>query len=145
MIPLVSVEQFLTRISPNAVLPIGEDHEVDTARVGIALTDATGIIVAHLPWLLDETGEIARPLTPQFADALRGICTDIALYRLTDSVSGSEDARNKYLDTMALLKKINREYQGGLEGPGYQGASIVFPDTAEGIRDNRFFKKGRMY
>jgi hypothetical protein len=46
---------------------------------------------------------------------------------------------------MVLLKKINREYQGGLEGPGYQGASIVFPDKAEGIRDNRFFKRGRMY
>ena len=97
MIPLVSVEPFLTRISPVAVLPVGEDHEVDTARVGIALTDATGIIVAHLSWLLDDTGEIVQPLTPQFADALTGICTDIALYRLTDSVFGSEDARNKYL------------------------------------------------
>jgi phage gp36-like protein len=145
MIPLVSVEQFLTRISPAAVLPVGEDHEVDTARVGIALADATGIIVAHLPWLLADTGEIAQPVTPQFADALTGICTDIALYRLTDSVSGIEDARNKYLDNMALLKKINQEYQGGLQGPGYQSASIVYPDTAEGIGDNRFFKKGRMY
>ena len=114
MIPLVSVQQFLARVSPAAVLPVGEAGEVDQVRVGIALTDATGIIVAHLPWLLDtDTGEIARPLTPQFAYALRGICTDIALYRLTDSVSGSEDARNKHLDTMALLKKITQEYQGG--------------------------------
>ncbi|MDR1300966.1 MAG: DUF1320 domain-containing protein [Treponema sp.] len=145
MIPLVQVEQFLSRVPSAAVLPINEEGDVDTARVGIALADATGIIVAHLPWLLDETGEIAHPVTPQFAAALRGICTDIALYRLTDSVSGSEDTRNKYLDNMALLKKINQEYQGGLEGPGFQGASIVLPNKAEGIVDHRFFKKGRLY
>ncbi|MDR1031022.1 MAG: DUF1320 family protein [Treponema sp.] len=145
MIPLVQVEQFLSRVPSAAVLPINEEGDVDTARVGIALADATGIIVAHLPWLLDETGQIAQPVNPQFAAALTGICADIALYRITDSVSGSEDTRNKYLDNMALLKKINQEYQGGLEGPGFQGASIVLPNKAAGIVDHRFFKKGRLY
>ncbi|MDR2923509.1 MAG: DUF1320 domain-containing protein, partial [Treponema sp.] len=76
---------------------------------------------------------------------LNSICADIALYRLTDSVSGSEDARERYRDNMGLLNKINREYQGGLEGPGLQSSAVVAPNAEEGIRDGRFFKKGRMY
>ena len=109
MIPLVSTEQFLSRVSREAVLPTDESGEPDAARIAVALGDATGIIIAHLPWLLDrETGEIAVPVNPQFADALNGICADIALYRLTDSVSGGEDAREKYRDNMGLLGKINR-------------------------------------
>jgi phage gp36-like protein len=146
MIPLVSVEQFLSRIPQSAIMPNDESGNTDSARIEIALQDATGIITANLPWLLDkETGEIALPVTPQFADALNSICTDIALYRLTDSVSGSEDARNKYRDNMTLLKEINREYQGGLEGPGAQSSAVVTPNGAEGITDDRFFKKGGMY
>ena len=146
MIPLVSVEQFLSRIPQSAIMPNDESGDPDSARIEIALQDATGIIVSNLPWLLDkETGEVALPVTPQFADALNSICTDIALYRLTDSVSGSEDARNKYRDNMTLLKEINREYQGGLEGPGMQSSAVVTPNGAEGITDGRFFKKGGMY
>jgi phage gp36-like protein len=146
MIPLVSVEQFLTRIPQSAIMPVDESDEPDAARIEIALQDATGIITANLPWLLDKkTGEIALPVNLQFADALNSICTDIALYRLTDSVSGSEDAREKYRDNMSLLNKINREYQGGLEGPGLQSSSVVTPNAAEGITDGRYFKKGGMY
>jgi phage gp36-like protein len=146
MTPLLSVEQFLSRIPRSAIMPVNESDEVDAARVEIALRDATGVIAANLPWLLDKTtGEVALPVNPQFADALNGICTDIALYRLTDSVSGSEDAREKYRDNMSLLNKINREYQGGLEGPGLQSSSVVTPNAADGITDGRFFKKGGMY
>jgi len=146
MTPLVSAEQFLSRIPQSAVMPLDDDDEPDTGRIEIALRDATGIITANLPWLLDkETGEISHPVNPQFAGALDSICTDIALYRLTDSVSGSEDAREKYRDNMALLNKINKEYQGGLEGPGLQGSAVVTPNGAEGITDGRFFKKGGMY
>ena len=146
MTPLVSVTQFLSRVPQTAVLPSGGDGEPDTARIGVALTDATGIIVSYLPWLLEKgSGEIALPVNPQFADALNSICTDIALYRLTDSVTGSEDAREKYRDNMSLLGKINREYQGGLEGPAFQSSVMVTPDKAEGIADGRFFKKGGMY
>jgi phage gp36-like protein len=146
MIPLVSVEQFFSRIPQSAIMPNDESGDPDKARVEIALQDATGIITANLPWLLNkETGEITRPVTPQFADALNSICTDIALYRLTDAVSGSEDAREKYRDNMALLNKINREYQGGLEGPGLQSSAVVTPNSDEGITDDRFFKKGGMY
>ncbi|MDR0322354.1 MAG: DUF1320 domain-containing protein [Treponema sp.] len=146
MIPLVSVDQFFSRIPQSAILPTDEEGEKDSARIGIALQDATGIIAANLPWLLDrKTGEIALPVTPQFADALNSICTDIALYRLTDAVSGSEDAREKYRDNMTLLNKINREYQGGLEGPGLQFSEVVTPNSGEGITDGRFFKKGGMY
>jgi phage gp36-like protein len=146
MIPLVSSQQFLSRVPKDAILPLGEDDAPDAGRIEIALTDATGIIAANLPWILDkETGEIALPVNPQFADALNSICTDIARYRLTDSVSGSEDARNKYRDNMSLLEKINREYQGGLEGPGFQMSAVVVPDASGGIDDGRFFKKGRMF
>jgi len=146
MIPLVSAEQFLSRIPQVAVMPLDSEGEPDMGRIEIALQDATGIITANLPWLLNrETGEIALPVNPQFADALNSICTDIALYRLTDSVSGSEDAREKYRDNMSLLNKINREYQGGLEGPGLQGSAVVTPNESEGVTDGRFFKKGGMY
>jgi phage gp36-like protein len=146
MIPLVSVEQFLSRIPKSAIIPTDESDEPDEARIEIALWDATGIIAANLPWLLDkETGEIALPVNPQFADALNSICADIALYRLTDAVSGSEDAREKYRDNMGLLNKINREYQGGLEGPGLQSSEVVTPNAEEGITDGRVFKKGGMY
>ena len=146
MIPLVSVEQFIMRIPQSAIIPLNDSDEPDVSRIEIALRDATGIITANLPWLLDnKTGEIALPVNPQFADALNSICTDIALYRLTDAVSGSEDAREKYRDNMSLLNKINREYQGGLEGPGLQSSAVVTPNAAEGITDDRFFKKGGMY
>ena len=146
MIPLVSAQQFLSRIPQSAIMPVDNDGEPDSARIEIALQDATGIITANLPWLLDkDTGEIALPVNPQFADALNSICADITLYRLTDAVSGSEDAREKYRDNMSLLNKINREYQGGLEGPGLQSSEVVTPNNDEGIEDGRFFKKGRMY
>ncbi|MDR0876572.1 MAG: DUF1320 family protein [Treponema sp.] len=146
MIPLVSAEQFLSRIPQGVILPLEENDEINRTRVEIVLRDATGIIIANLPWLLDkETGEIGQPVNPQFADALNGICTDIALYRLSDAVSGSEDAREKYRDNMTLLAKINREYQGGLDGPGLQASAVVYPDEAEGIPDPRFWKKGRVF
>jgi phage gp36-like protein len=146
MTPLVSVEQFLSRVPQSVLLPLDDNGEPDAARAGIALTGATGVIVAHLPWLLDkETGEIALPVNPQFAAALDAVCSDLALDRLTDAVTGSENTRNKYKESVGLLEKINREYQGGLEGPGFQSSSVVIPNEAEGIEDGRFFKKGRMY
>ena len=146
MIPLLSADQFLSRMPQTAVLPLDDTGEPDTARIETALRDATGIIAANLPWLLDtESGEIVRPVRAQFAGALDSICADIALYRLTDSVSGSEDSREKYRDNMSLLNKINREYQGGLEGPGLQASAVVIPNGDEGIEDGRFFRKGGMY
>ena len=144
MMPLVSAEQFLSRAPAGAVIPAGEDGLPDAARIATALRQATGVIVAHLPWLLDEAGEIGRPVNPQFAEALEAVCADIALDRLTDTVTGSENARNKYKESLGLLEKINREYQGGLEGPGYQESEVVV-SGAEGIPDDRFFKKGRVF
>jgi phage gp36-like protein len=145
MIPLVSVSDFLSRVPAQAVLPLNNDGEPDAARIGIALADATGVIVAHLPWLLNEAGEIALPVRAQFAAALNAVCADIALDRMCDTVSGSENARNKYQESISLLKSIDREYQGGLTGPGCLTSEIVTPSEAEGIIDGRFFKKGRMY
>jgi phage gp36-like protein len=143
MIPLISAEQFLSMQAASAILPLNGDGEPDTERIVIALCQATGVIIAHLPWLLDGAGEISRPVKAQFADALEAVCADLALDRLTDTVTGSENARNKYKESLALLEKINREYQGGLEGPGYQESEVVISGE-DGIPDGRFFKKGKV-
>lgn len=148
MTPLLSALQFMTYIPGQAAayIPLDAEGEPDAGRIEIALAGATGIIVAHLPWLLDkETGEIARPVNPQFAEALNAICIDIAVDRLCDTVTGSDNTRNKYKESLALLEKIDKEYQGGLTGPGYCISEIVTPNEAEGITDGRFFKKGRMF
>jgi len=144
MTPLVSAEQFLAMPRYGSHLPESEDGP-DIAKIETALRHATGVIAAHLPWLLDAGGEIAQPVPAQFAAALEAICADLALDRLTDAFSGSEGSRNKYKESMALLEKINREHQGGLEGPGLQRASVVTQGEGTGIDDNRFFKKGRLY
>jgi len=144
MTPLISVEQFLSMQSQHVILPHGEDGEPDVARIEIALRQSTGVIVAHLPWLLGMDGEIKRPIDPQFASALEAICSDITLDRLTDSVTNSENARNKYKESLALLEKINREHQGGLEGPGYQESEVVVSGEG-GVKDGRFIKKGKVF
>jgi phage gp36-like protein len=144
MTSLISVERFLSMQSPSVILPAGENGEPDTARIETALRQVTGVIVAHLPGLLDKAGEIGRPVNPQFADALEAICADIALDRLTDMITNSENTRNKYKESLTLLEKINREYQGGLEGPGYQESEVVV-SGGDGIPDGRFFKKGKVF
>jgi phage gp36-like protein len=144
MTPLISVEQFLSVQPPSVILPLNEDGGPDAERIEAALRQAAGVIVAHLPWLLDGAGEISRPVNPQFSGALEAVCADIALDRLTDTVTGGENARNKYKESLALLEKINREYQGGLEGPGYQESEIVVSGE-DGIPDGRFFKKGKVF
>jgi phage gp36-like protein len=126
---------------PANTLPLDAEGEPDLPRITLALQEATGIIVAHLPWLLDEAGEVALPVPPRFADALTGICADTALYRLTDRVSSHEDDRDRYAANMKLLDKIDREFQGGLSGPDFQEAGIVEPSEEEGIDDRRYFKK----
>jgi len=144
MNPLISVGQFLSLQPSTVILPQGDDGEPCAEGIEAALRQSTGVIVAHLPWLLDGDGEIKRPVNPQFADALEAICADIALDRLTDTVTNSENQRNKYKESLALLEKINREYQGGLEGPGYQGSEVVAAGK-DGIEDGRFFKKGGVF
>jgi phage gp36-like protein len=130
--------------SQSVILPLNGDGKPDTARIEAALRQSSGVIVSHLPWLLDSDGEIGRPVNAQFADALEAVCADIALDRLTDAVTGSENARNKYKESLSLLEKINREHQGGLEGPGYQESEVVVSGK-DGFPDNRFFKKGKVF
>jgi phage gp36-like protein len=144
MTPLISVEQFLSMQPASAILPLDGGGGPDAARIETALRQSSGVIVSHLPWLLDGGGEIGRPVSPQFADTLEAVCADIALDRLTDAVTGSENARNKYKESLALLEKINRERQGGLEGPGWQESEVVVSGE-DGIEDGRFFKKGKVF
>ena len=144
MNPLMSVDDLEARLPPNT-LPLNTELKLDVPRILLALHEATGVIVAHLPWLLDTEGELVDPIPPRFNDALIGICTDTALYRLTDRVSSHEDDQNRYNANMKLLDKIDREYQGGLSGPDYQESSIVEPSEDEDIEDRRFYKKGKLF
>jgi phage gp36-like protein len=144
MTPLITVEELEARL-PAHTLPLNDEGGLDEPRILLALQEATGVIVAHLPWLLDDSGELVDPIPPRFKDALIGICTDTALYRLTDRVSSHEDDRDRYTANMKLLDKIDREFQGGLSGPDFQEAGIVEPSEDEGIEDRRYFKKGELY
>jgi phage gp36-like protein len=130
---------------PAHTLPLNGEGDLDLPRITLALEEATGVIVAHLPWLLDDAGELIQPVPPRFKDALAGICADTALYRLTDRVSSHEDDRDRYTANMKLLDKIDREYRGGLSGPDYQGAEIVDPSADEDIDDSRYWKKEGPY
>ena len=140
---LLSVVELEARLPPNT-LPLNEDGALDESRILLALKEATGVIVAHLPWLLDKDGELLDPVPPRFKEALIGICTDTAVYRLTDRVSSHEDDRDRYSANMKLLDKIDKEFQGGLSGPDYQEAAVVIPSSSEGIDDSRFWKKGEI-
>ncbi|MBQ7537473.1 MAG: DUF1320 family protein [Treponema sp.] len=143
---LLTVEELEERL-PAGTLPLAPDSdEIDSHRVEIALHDATGIIVSQLPWLLDkETGDIADPIPPQFENAIRSFCSDIARHKLTDAVTSSEDEREWFKMTMQLIDKIDKEYKGGLSGPGEQESFVVEADESQGIPETRYFKKGRLF
>ena len=133
----------LEQRTPRNSLPLNENGELDTARIDLALTDATGIIVAQLPWLLKDD-ELINPIPAQFDTALKGMCADITVHRLTDTVTSSEDTRDWYKDSIKLLEKIDREFKGGLSGPDLQEASLVIGGGAEDADDPRYWKKGKV-
>ena len=95
----------LEQRTPRNSLPLDENGELDTARIDLALSDATGIIVAQLPWLLKDA-ELINPIPAQFDAALKGMCADIAVHRLTDTVTSSEDTRDWYKDSIKLLEAV---------------------------------------
>lgn len=144
MTPLIDVDALEAR-APSLSLPLNEAGERDDAKILLALQGATGVIVTFLPWLLDEAGEVALPVPPQFEETLKDICADIALYRLGDKVTSGEDALAKYQESIALLKKINEARPGGLDGPDYQEASIVTTGGENEPSDGRFWKKGELH
>lgn len=139
---LLTASELERRAAVNS-LPLGEDANLDVARVELALTDATGIIVAQLPWLLKDN-DIIDPVPAQFAAALKGICADIAVHRLTDTVTSSDDQRAWYSDSIKLLEKIDREFKGGLSGPDLQESSLVVAGGADDADDPRYWKKGKV-
>lgn len=143
---LLSVEELEERL-PAGTLPLAPDSdETDSRRVETALNDATGIIVSQLPWLLDkESGDIIEPVPPQFENAIRSFCSDIAMHKLTDTVTSREDEREWFKMTMQLIDKIDKEYKGGLSGPAEQESFVVEANKADGILETRFFKKGRLF
>ena len=139
---LLTAAELERRAAVNS-LPLGDDGNLDSERIGLALKDATGIIVAQLPWLLKDN-DIIDPVPAQFDAALKGICADIAVHRLTDAVTSSEDSRAWYSDSIKLLEKIDREFKGGLSGPDLQEASVVVAGGAEDADDPRYWKKGKV-
>lgn len=146
MTSLLTVEELEGRLLPGT-LPLASDGEnLDESRIEKALQDATGIIVAQLPWLIDEeTGDIREEIPPQFDLAVRSFCSDIAQHKLTDTVSSSEDEREWFKMTMSLIEKIDKEYKGGLSGPNEQESYVVEASEEDGIPETRFFKKGRLF
>lgn len=139
---LLTAQELEKRSAANS-LPLANDGTLDTERIALALEDATGIIVAQLPWLLKD-GDVVETVPAQFDSALKSICADIAVHRLTDTVTSSEDARAWYTDGIKLLEKIDREYKGGLSGPDFQEAAIVSGGGDEETSDPRYWKKGRL-
>ena len=139
---LLTASELEQRAAPHS-LPLADDGNLDSGRIELALTDATGIIVAQLPWLLKD-GELIDPVPAQFEAALKGICADIAVHRLTDTVTSSEDQRAWYSDSIKLLEKIDREFKGGLSGPDLQEASVVTGGGADDADDPRYWKKGKV-
>lgn len=146
MTSLITVQELESRRA-SGTLPLDASGEnLDETRIQQALDDATGIIVAQLSWLIDrKTEDIVYPLPVQFAAAAKAFCADIACHRLQDTVASAEDEREWFKNTMALIAKIDAEYQGSLSGPGLQESSVVYPDDDEEIPDTRFFKKGRVF
>jgi hypothetical protein len=54
MMPLVSSAELCARVAASVVLPQTDEDKTDEARVESALQSATGVIAAHLLWLLDK-------------------------------------------------------------------------------------------
>lgn len=142
---LLTTAELATRLPPHTLPRNEEGTALDERRITIALEDASGVIVSHLPWLLGSDGEVTLPIPPQFAASLLSICADIAVLRLTDTVGSSEDERAKYQASIKLLEKIDTQYKGGLSGPDLQASAIVFPSKTDEIPDMRFWKKGRLF
>ena len=73
-----SAKELQRRAAANS-LPLADDGNLDTERIALALEDATGIIVAQLPWLLKD-GDVVETVPAQFDSALKSICADIAIH-----------------------------------------------------------------
>lgn len=145
MTPLISYNEFAERYSNNILPELDEKTDECQIHVQRALEDATGIIVSHLSWLIDnETGDIVNKIPIQFETVLKTICSDIAFFRIHDKVSSDEDAKEKYDNSIKLLEKIDREYRGGLSGPNLQSSFVVDENEDEELKDKRFFRKGEL-
>lgn len=139
---LITYDEFASRYTQDVLPSLNEDRKPQE-HVLQAISDATGIIISHLNWLIDkEKNDIIEEIPIQFGSILKTICCDIAFLRITDKVASDEDSREKYKNSIALLEKIDREYKGGLSGPNLQSSFIVDEQADKDLEDKRFFKKG---
>ncbi|WP_288550130.1 phage protein Gp36 family protein [uncultured Brachyspira sp.] len=141
---LITYEEFAGRYTQDVLPSLSEDKNPQ-GHVLQAISDATGIIVSHLSWLIDkEVNDITENIPIQFESVLKTICCDIAFLRINDKVASDEDSREKYKNAVNMLEKIDKEYKGGLSGPNLQSSFIVDEQADKDLADKRFFKKGEL-
>ncbi len=128
---LLGLEEYKARVGDTS-LPVDENGQPDDSRIEAALHEATGLIVMHCPFLLDETGDLVQPLPPQFADGLTAVAKDLAAHRLANAVRDSEDARLSYRESIEMLRRINDGEQSLVESPSEQDC-MIFDDAGNPV------------
>lgn len=133
-ISYLTAADYSARVGTRA-LPVLNDGTTDTARIEQALADASGICRALLPDdLVGSDGEAVAiaDLDPRVGDALPGIVTDIARFRLADGATGaSESIVEQYRAAMSTLRALKREPEReGVQAAIIEGASQWIPGEA---------------
>lgn len=140
-ISYLSVADYTARVGARA-LPVLGDGTTDTARITQALADASGICRARLPDdLVGSDGEAVAvaDIDPRVGDALPGIVTDIARFRLADGATGaSESIVEQYRAAMSTLRSLKREPEReGVQAAIIEGASQWIPGEAPAAAEDQ--------
>lgn len=123
------------------ILAAGSDGTRDGARITRALDDASALIDGYI------SNRYALPLDAAPA-VLREACVSIAVYKLTDPSTLTEDARKRFDDSISFLKDIARGLVGlGIPTKGAGAASsaasqaFASPQTVILDADARMFTR----
>lgn len=133
-ISYLTAAEYEARVGARA-LPVLGDGATDTARIEQALADASATCRALLPDDLVGSGGGAiavDDLDPRVGDALPGIVTDIARFRLADGATGaSESIVEQYRAAISTLRSLKREPEReGVQAAIIEGASQWIPGEA---------------
>lgn len=98
-----SANDIITRYGEDFLYTIADrdnDDTLDTSAVESALSDASGMMDSHL------SIRYTLPLT-EYPDLLKRLCTDIAVYWLSEDGGGATDEKRKrYEDAIKWLERI---------------------------------------
>lgn len=126
----LTFEELETRESEK--LPRLADGEIDILRCQAAIEDASELIRAYLPSLLDADGNQVAP-SPRIAGALKPICCDIVMFRL-DERPGEEHVKARYDKAIALLEALagggSSQVSGSSGSSGSGGIEPVDDDSS---------------